>query len=91
MLGGGCCRIGTINSSSEELRAFSELRSCVKVEVAVLGSPSLIVRVASVDVKLQQKEKKLRPAKRGKTDCRHQNNRLQEHLLAIDRMCTGAW
>ena len=28
-----------------------ELRSCVKVEVAVLGSPSLIVRTVSVDVK----------------------------------------
>ena len=29
----------------------SELRSCVKVEVAVLGSPSLIVLMVSVDVK----------------------------------------
>ena len=29
----------------------SELRSCVKVEVAVLGSPSLIVPMDSVDVK----------------------------------------
>ena len=29
----------------------SEFRSCVKVEVAVLGSPSLIVLVVSVDVK----------------------------------------
>ena len=28
-----------------------ELRSCVKVEVAVLGSPSLIVLMVSVDVK----------------------------------------
>ena len=28
-----------------------ELRSCVKVEMAVLGSPSLIVRTVSVDVK----------------------------------------
>ena len=28
----------------------SEFRSCVKVEVAVLGSPSLIVRTVSVDV-----------------------------------------
>ena len=44
---------GTINSSSEELRAFSELRSCVKVEVEVrLGSRSLIVlNTVSVDVK----------------------------------------
>ena len=30
---------------------FSELRSCVKVEVAVLGSLSLIVLMISVDVK----------------------------------------
>ena len=31
----------------------SELRSCVKVEVAVLGFPSLIVLMVSVDVKQQ--------------------------------------
>ena len=30
---------------------ISELRSCVKVEVAVLGSPSLIILVVFVDVK----------------------------------------
>ena len=30
---------------------WTELRSCVKVEVAVLGSPSLIVFMVSVDVK----------------------------------------
>ena len=35
-----------------ELRP-SELRSCVKVEVTVLGSPSLTVLLASVDVKQQ--------------------------------------
>ena len=29
----------------------SELRSCMKVEVAVLGSPSLIVLMVSVDIK----------------------------------------
>ena len=29
----------------------AELRSCVKVEVAVLGSPSLMVCLVSVDVK----------------------------------------
>ena len=29
----------------------SELRSCVKVEVDVLGSPSLTVRMVYVDVK----------------------------------------
>ena len=32
-------------------RADSELRSCVRVEVAVLGSPSLIVLPVPVDVK----------------------------------------
>ena len=31
--------------------SISEFRSCVKVEVAVLGSPSLIVLTFSVDVK----------------------------------------
>ena len=30
---------------------LSELRSCVKVEVVVLGSPSLIVFMVSEDVK----------------------------------------
>ena len=29
----------------------SDIRSCVKVEVATLGSPSLIVFMVSVDVK----------------------------------------
>ena len=33
------------------MKRESELRSCLKVEVAVLGSPSLIVLVVSVDVK----------------------------------------
>ena len=47
-------------------RLFAELRSCVKVEVNVLGSPSLIVRAVSVDVKQllkkkKKKKKKLRP------------------------------
>ena len=32
-------------------RRYLELRSCVKVEVAVLGSPSLTVLMVSVDVK----------------------------------------
>ena len=30
---------------------LTQLRSCVKVEVAVVGSPSLIVLMVSVDVK----------------------------------------
>ena len=34
-----------------EHTAFSELRSCLQVEVAVPGSPSLIVFMVSVDVK----------------------------------------
>ena len=33
------------------VRKFTEFRSCVKIEVAVLGSPSLIVLMVSVDVK----------------------------------------
>ena len=32
-------------------KCTAELRSCVKLEVAVLGSPSLIVLMGSVDVK----------------------------------------
>ena len=35
----------------EDRLITSELRRCVKVEVAVLGSPSLIVLMVSVDVK----------------------------------------
>ena len=33
------------------LTSLTELRSCVKVQVAVLGSPSLIVFLVSVDIK----------------------------------------
>ena len=36
---------------SEVSLTLSKLRSCVKVEVAVLGSPSLISLTVSVDVK----------------------------------------
>ena len=42
---GLCGRGATLNCR------ISELRSCVKVEVAVLGSPSLIVLTDSVEVK----------------------------------------
>ena len=42
---GLCGRKATLN--------LSELRSCVKVEVVVLGSPSLINLMVSVDVKQQ--------------------------------------
>ena len=34
----------------EDGEGISEVRSCVKVEVAVLGSPSLTVLTVSVDV-----------------------------------------
>ena len=44
---GICGRKATLNLNT----LHSEVRSCVKVEVAVLGSPSLIVLVVSVDVK----------------------------------------
>ena len=37
--------------AKHSLRLQSEPRSCVKVEVAVLGSPSLISLMVSVDVK----------------------------------------
>ena len=36
---------------SADVLSLSELRSCVKIEVAVLGSASLIVLVVSVDEK----------------------------------------
>ena len=44
----------------------SQLRSCVKVEVAVLGCPSLIVLMVSVDIKqhLKKKKKKTRTSER---------------------------
>ena len=42
---GLCGRKATLNCS------VTELRNCVKVELAVLGSPSLISLVVSVDVK----------------------------------------
>ena len=42
-----CGRKATLNLNLK----FSELRSCVEVEVAVLDSPSLIVLMVSVDVK----------------------------------------
>ena len=44
---GFCGRQATLKQNCTEL----ELRSCVKVEVAILGSPSLIVHKFSMDVK----------------------------------------
>ena len=49
---GLCGRKATLNCS------ISELRSCVKVEVAVLGSPPLTVLMVSVDVKQHFKKTK---------------------------------
>ena len=46
--------LGQSQQNEEELgflKTWSELGSCVKVEVAVLGSPSLTVLLVSVDVK----------------------------------------
>ena len=43
---GFCGRKATLTE-----RSVSELKICVKVEVAVLGAPSLIVLMFSVDVK----------------------------------------
>ena len=54
--GGGRHRLPVPNSTyglcgrRVTLKPHSELRSCVKVEVAVLGSHFLIVRTVSVDV-----------------------------------------
>ena len=45
----GLC--GRKASFEEEEEETEELRSCVKVEVAVLGSPSIINLMVSVDVK----------------------------------------
>ena len=41
----------------------AELRSCVKVEVAVLGCPSLIVLLAYVDVKQHWRKEEKRKKK----------------------------
>ena len=47
------------NNNNNKKKLASELRGCVKVEVDVLGSPSLIVRSVSVDVKQNKEKKKL--------------------------------
>ena len=44
-------------SKSLGLTALAELRSCVEVEVAVLGSPSLISLTVSLDVVKQHSTK----------------------------------
>ena len=49
-----CGRKATLN----DRLSLSELRSCVKVEVAVLGSPSLISLIVSVDVKPHERRRR---------------------------------
>ena len=46
----------------------SELRRCVKVEVAVLGSPSLISPMVSADVKHHERRRSGRDATRKRTE-----------------------
>ena len=46
-----CSLCGRKATSKKKYVIPSELKSCAKVEVAVLGSPSLIVLMDSVDVK----------------------------------------
>ena len=48
---GLCGRKATLNLNTVERERHTEFRSCVKVEVAVLGFPSLIVRTVSVNIK----------------------------------------
>ena len=48
----GCTRGKDVKSGSHPLRSVPVLRSCVKVEVDVLGSPSLTHKpTVSVDIK----------------------------------------
>ena len=42
---------GPVSTRIYSRRIMTEFRSCVRVEVAVLGSPSLISLMVSVDVK----------------------------------------
>ena len=46
-----CVKNGFLHSQLAITLQVAELRSCVKVEVDVLGSPSLTVLMISVDVK----------------------------------------
>ena len=45
---------------------MKEMRSCVKVEVAVLGSPSLISLMVSVDVKHHEGDQELCESRGGR-------------------------
>ena len=45
--------VGYTVKPESDFPCHRELKSCVKVEVDGLGSPSLIVRTVSVDVKQQ--------------------------------------
>ena len=55
---------------------WSELRSCVKVEVAVLGSPSLIVLIVSVDVKQHWRRRRRKRIASFRSDSVHPLNNL---------------
>ena len=48
------------SNKEREMRETAELRSCVKVEVDVLGSPSLISLMVSADVKQHERKKRAR-------------------------------
>ena len=45
-------------------RALSEFRSCVKVELAVLGTPSIISLMVSVGVKQHERRKRIERKKK---------------------------
>ena len=48
--------------------SISEIRSCVKVEMAILGSPSPIILMVSVDVKQHLKKKKTHTSGNGELE-----------------------
>ena len=56
--GGGAGRESGAAILGHYQNAAAELRSCVKVEVDVLGSPSLIVLMVAADVRQHLKKKK---------------------------------
>ena len=79
---GICGRKATLNSNLYP----SELRSCEKVEVDVLGCLSLIVRTVSVDVKRQWRRRlypKLSSGAvwRGRWSCRSSRRERSVHVL----------
>ena len=67
-------------SSDEDFR--QELRSCGNVEVAALGSPSLIVLIVSVDVK--QHSKKLRSCVKVEVDVKGSPSLIVLNMVSLD-------